>query len=406
MRTILVANNRDILREIKSLRDCLQGSPFPQELNGYCEWVLSFLKEKERMVIDNLHYLSLNVDSILSEVMERTQSVTLNIRILSAKYISPLSRYSKSDNLSIMLLKWLHDQHPQSKDVPFAVSDGNFSIYPSTDIPVIYYLPASSQKSLLHLPLFFHEYGHYLFEFHRKEMIDYIIYMQDGMEELLLQPFQQNDAKFHRERAKAKNIIETWYDWIEEIFCDLVGLTIGGSAFLKTFSMYLRMSGREAFYLSDKELENTTHPVSWIRIKFLVDRARKMNLVKEADLVEKEWKKMAELMNMAPTYHGYYSGSYDNLINEALDSMLEEANPIKYTDFVFCTEGYIHGKSNFIELMIEAWLVQENKHEEYETWEKGILEVFTNNTAENPYPLHGNADFIPKNLNKEMQLNY
>ncbi len=176
------------------------------------------------------------------------------------KYISPLSRCLKSDNLSIKLLKWLHDQHTQSKNVAFAVSDGNFSIYPSTNIPVIYYLPASSQKSLLHLPLFFHEYGHFLFEFHRKEMIDYIISMQDGMEELLLQPFQQNDAKFHREKTKTKNIIETWYDWIEEIFCDLVGLTICGPSFLKTFSLYLRMSGREVFYLSDRELENSTHP--------------------------------------------------------------------------------------------------------------------------------------------------
>src|SRR5687768_1674626 len=98
MRAILEANNKDILREIKSLRDCLKGSGFPPELEGYYQWVLSFLNEKEKMVNDNLYYLSLNVDAILSEVMERTQSVTLNIRILSAKYISPLSRYSKSDN--------------------------------------------------------------------------------------------------------------------------------------------------------------------------------------------------------------------------------------------------------------------------------------------------------------------
>lgn len=376
MRAILEANNKDILREIKSLRNCLKGSGFPPEMDGYYQWILSFLNEKEKMVNDNLYYLSLNVDAILSEVMERTQSITLNIRILSAKYISPLSRYSKSDNISIMLLKWLHDQHPQSKDVPFAVSDGNFSIYPSKEIPVIYYLPSSSQKSLLHLPLFFHEFGHYLFEVHRKEMNDYIISMQDGMEELLLQPYQQNDDRFHRERNKTKNIIETWYDWIEEIFCDLVGLTIAGPAFLKTFSLYLRMSGREAFYLNDKELENSTHPVSWIRIKFLVDRAKKMGFVKEANQIEDEWKKMAQLMNMTPVYHGYYSAAYDTLINEALDSMLEEASPIRYADYVSLNDEFVSGKDNFIQLMAAAWQIQEKNHDLYESWETEIIEAF------------------------------
>lgn len=381
MRAILEANNKDILREIKSLRDCLKGSGFPPELEGYYQWILSFLNEKEKMVSDNLYYLSLNVDAILSEILERTQSVTLNIRILSAKYISPLSRYSKSDNISIMLLKWLHDQHPQSKDVPFAVSDGNFSIYPSKEIPVIYHLPSSSQKSLLHLPLFFHEFGHYLFEVHRKEMNDYIISMQDGMEELLLQPYQQNDDKFHRERKKTKNIIETWYDWIEEIFCDLIGLTIAGPAFLKTFSLYLRMSGREAFYLNDKELENSTHPVSWIRIKFLVDRAKKMGFIKEANQIEDEWKKMAQLMNMTPVYHGYYSAAYDTLINEALDSMLEEASPIRYSDYVSISDEFVPGRDNFIQLMNVSWRIQEKKHDLYEAWETEVIESFADKPA-------------------------
>lgn len=376
MRKILEANNKDILREIKSLRESLMSSPFPRELDGYFKWVLSFLNEKEKTVLDNLYYLSLNVDSILSEVLERTQSVTLNIRILSAKYISPLSRYSKSDNLSIMLLKWLHDQHEQSKDIPFAVSDGNFSIYPSKDIPVIYYLPSSSQKSLLHLPLFFHEYGHYLFEFHRREMNDYIISMQDGMEELLLQPYQQNDDKYHLLKKKTKSIIETWYDWIEEIFCDLVGLTIGGPAFLKTFSLYLRMSGREAFYLSDKELENSTHPVSWIRIKFLVERAKKMGFIKEAAVVEDEWKKMAQLLNMTPVYHGYYSQAYDSLIDEALDSMLEEASPVSYFDYITESQEFTIGKDNFIHLLNIAWKIQEQDHAAFELWEKEIVETF------------------------------
>lgn len=376
MRGILLVNNKDLLREINSLRTSLEAAEFPEELNNYYHWLCVFLNEKEKIVNDNLYYLSLNVDSILSEVMERTQSVTLNIRILSAKYVSPICRYSKTDNLSLLLLKWLHDQHQQSKDIPFAVSDGNFSIYPSTEIPVIYYLPASSQKSLLHLALFFHEYGHYLFEVHRKEMIDLIVTLQDGLEEYLVQPYQQNDIKFHKQRINAKNIIETWYDWIEEIFCDLVGLTIAGPSFLKTFSLYLRMSGREAFYLSDKELENSSHPVSWIRIKFLVERARRMGYLRDADKVEMEWSKMATLMNMTPVYHGYYSPTYDTLINETLDCMLEESSPIKYKDYIKENSDYQFGRDNYLQLMDHAWKLQETNHDTFIEWEKQVLNMF------------------------------
>ncbi len=55
----------------------MRESVFPSELKGYYHWILNFLEEKEKTVIDNLYYLSVNVDSILSEVMNRTQSVTL-----------------------------------------------------------------------------------------------------------------------------------------------------------------------------------------------------------------------------------------------------------------------------------------------------------------------------------------
>ncbi|MFT3703011.1 MAG: hypothetical protein QM802_11610 [Agriterribacter sp.] len=388
MRRVLELNNHDVLREIKCIRESLSKASYATELQGYFEWVLSFLNEKEKAIKDNLYYLSLNVDPILSEVLERSQSVTLNIRVLSAKYISPLSRYSKSDNLSVMLLKWLHDQHPQSKGIPFAVSDGNFSIYPSTQIPVLYYLPSSSQRSILHLPLFFHEFGHYLFEYHRREMVDLIISMQDKMEELLIQPFQQNDSKFQRDRAKAKSIIEAWYDWIEELFCDLVGLTIGGPAFLRTFSLYLRMSGREAFYLNDKELERTTHPVSRIRIKFLVERAKIMGFVNEAMMIESEWQQMASLMKVSQVYHGYYSNSYDSIINETLDNMLEEACPIRFVDFVVSESSYVFGESNYIQLVDEAWKQHEKNYEKYDDWEIEIVDKFRDFSSNNPHVSH------------------
>jgi hypothetical protein len=233
MHDFLLTTNKDLIREIQSVNTSIRHSKYPPELNAYAAWLFEFLKTQSHILDANLYYLSLGEPDILSEVIERTQLVSRNIRILSAKYISPLIRYSKTDYLSIKFVKWLHDQHPQVKDRAFAVSDGQFSIYPSNEIPVIYYLPVSSKQSILHLPLFFHEFGHYLFDFHRREMLDFVVSLQDELEELLVQPFQQNDSKSHAEKLKAKKIIETWFDWIEELFCDAVGLTIGGESFFK-----------------------------------------------------------------------------------------------------------------------------------------------------------------------------
>jgi hypothetical protein len=151
---------------------------------------------------------------------------------------------------------------------------------------------------------------------------------------------------------------------------------------------------------------NTTFPVSWIRIKFLVDQARKMGLIKEADLIEGEWQKMALLMNMTPIYHGYYAASYDNLIDEALDSMLEEANPVKYADYAPLTKDYIPCKDNFIQLMTEAWRIKENNQEEYETWKKKILEAFTNMTSLNSPSISELVDIKSKEFSKELDINY
>jgi hypothetical protein len=372
MRRILESNNKDLQREIAALRNIILNSKFPDELNPYAGWIMNFLAAQEEVIVGNLRYLSMNIGEIWSEVLERTQSITRNLRIISNKFITPISRYHSSDYICICLIKWLHEQHPQSKNVPFAVSDGQFSIYPSVKIPIIYYLPSSSRRSLLHLALFFHEYGHFLFQYHEKEMIDLIRELQDKLEELLSLPFQQNDRRSTAERSRVKKIIETWFDWIEELFCDAVGLVIGGGAFLKTFSLYLRMSGREAFYLTENDLQNSMHPVSFVRIKFLVSRAKQLGLIEEAKQIEVEWNQLSMTMGLQQVYHGYYAPSYDSIITEALDCMLEEASPICFKD----QRSENSAAVNFVHLITEAWDRLSSGESEFESWQDAVLDSY------------------------------
>ncbi len=66
-------------------------------------------------------------------------------------------------------------------------------------------------------------------------------------------------------------------------------------------------------------------------------------------------------MNITPIYHGYYSTTYDGLINEALDSMIEEANPIKFSDFIQPGTPFMSETGNIIHLMAAAWEMQDKK---------------------------------------------
>lgn len=383
MKEVLIANNMDLSRQVNTLLEEIGTRSYHSAILNYRDWIIRFLNTALKRIEDNFYYLEVDDPSILSEILDRTKALTLDLRILNSKYVAPLIRSTDSDDLSLGLLKWLHDQHQQSQEHPFAISDGEFAIAPSLTIPIIYYLPASSKISLLHLPLFFHEFGHFLFNKHRPEMSALIAQMQLELEELLTDPFQQNDDRSHAEKERKKNIVETWFDWMEELFCDLVGLTIGGAAFLYTFSLYLRMDGRSAFYLREQELQGSSHPIPDIRIKFLIHYARQMGLEKEASQVETQWSDMAELLNIGkPIYHGYYATGYNVIINQALQDMLTEAAPISFADFIPKSADEKEGRfQNFIHLLNAAWKVHMQNPAAYTDWQKNVLNKYRLNVS-------------------------
>jgi hypothetical protein len=221
---------------------------------------------------------------------------------------------------------------------------------------MIYYLPTSSQLNLLHFPLFFHEFGHFLYAAHQQEVEDLIKEFQSKIKDKIVIVNEENTKKNEKQREKNIEIIETWFHWMQEFFCDAVGLYIGGKSYLHTFSLYIRTSGNASFYLSEEYLKGSSHPVSWLRIKFLAHRAKTLGLEKEAIELEYLWKEIAKMLNIAKeTYHGYYEDSFFESINECLDDMIEETQPICFQDYIKNTDNPSSEKMNFIELVNWAW---------------------------------------------------
>ncbi len=312
MKHALEQNIQDIERECEIIKEALKKAVFPTELIPFYDWVIAII---DTIIKDNEssnYYLKLNRQRLFSTIYSNTQRNVNNLRILGATYIPILQRHHKDDKICLVLLGWLHKQHKVSQERPFGISSGSFSIFPNVQNPVIYYLPASSQGNLLHFPLFFHEFGHFLYAAHRQEVEDLIREFQTRISETIAIVNEENTPKNEKIREKNNAIIETWFSWMQEFFCDAVGLHIGGKSYLHIFSLYLRTSGNSSFYVNEENLKLSTHPVSWLRIKFLVQRAKVLGLEKEASDLEKLWQEMAKVLNIKEKYHGYFDEDFFN----------------------------------------------------------------------------------------------
>lgn len=69
-------------------------------------------------------------------------------------------------------------------------------------------------------------------------MDDLVRDLQQSIARMLEPAARRNDAQARREQQRRKQIVERWYDWAQEFFCDAVGLLMGGPAFALSFSFY------------------------------------------------------------------------------------------------------------------------------------------------------------------------
>lgn len=376
LRDILRQNNLDLLREIKTLLNTLayQKKLIPIELKHYYNWTLNYGKNIHNEVQQNLQYLELKQDIILTDILSRTQNITREFRRFNQLLTRPILRVRSEDRLCLKILQWLHLSHPQTKNTPLAVIDGEFASYPS--FPAIYLIPLSIQQGLLYLPILFHEFGHILYVYHRSEMDDLVESLQEEIADLIEPSSQRNDLYAQKESLRRRLIVETWYEWTQEIFCDAVGLMIGGPAFLNAFSMYLQMSGRGAYHINLVDLECQTHPVTWLRIKLLTNRIKQMGDNLNAEKFEKTWHIIAATMGIQEDYYGYYEPDFWPIIQQTIDDMLIETEPYNFSEKEMNLRDQNTMFISPIHLLNQAWYEFHRNPEAYPRWEKSAINKF------------------------------
>ncbi len=364
------------MREVDQLETVLRGGEdqLPSELRPYYEAVLELQAELRQQVTQNLEYLDAGPDTILPELLSNTQATTRSFALHNHIFVRPVLRAKPSDRLCLKMLGWLHSVHPQTEDIPVSLSDDEAGVIPLD--PAIYFMPCSVQYGLLYLPLFFHELGHILYALHRGQMDDLVRDLQRRLGELLTPSVQRDDEHQREEERQRGAIAETWYEWAQEVFCDAVGYSIGGTAFACALSMYLRMRGPDQYRVPPHQLAGRSHPVGWLRVRILADRARRMGREEEAHLLEDAWNQIGASMNIAEDYYGFYDDSFLDPIQDAIDEMLVEASPRAFREEEVAPAAAEASPVSPVHLLNLAWSEFLDNPDGYRRWEESLVNDF------------------------------
>lgn len=368
MQRLLEERNRTLLRHAGILIQALDAAAIPVELMPYRAHVRQLCQQLGERVQANLRDLRLGGDLLVEDVRSNTQLATRTAQLLSARFLSPVARAAETDRLSLRTITWLHAQHPVTAHLPAAFDDGDTGVWPFIHIVPIYFLPCVEQRGLLFQPLLFHELGHLLYACHKQEMDTLVGELQRAIDQQLVPASQRNDRHDAAETRRRQAIVNRWYTWAQELFCDAVGLRVGGPCFLHAFSTYLNSLAHGDFYQPPGDLERNTHPVSWLRMRFLTVRADAMGFSALALQTEAEWTMVARALGVSEDYDGFYDDRLQNIISQRVDDMLTEASPYHFTADDALAHTWTPGDSP-VRVMNCAWHRFRDDPDGYPDWE-------------------------------------
>lgn len=327
IRPLLGAHCDFLHNELSELTLSIETAAVPKEVEVWlmsyrkallvrCELYQSNVRKAERLLEKNREDLLEDVFSILGVIDLRT-------RQLSEYLLPPLLRSNTTDWLGLKFLTWLHQEHPNTQKFPLAISDGPPSIFPFLQIAPLYYFPYRAQRGLLLLPLLLHEFGHLLVSESEEELRDEITDLQQQIARHLTPASRRNDQQNSRQSEVRRSVENVYYWWAVEFFCDAVGLTLGGPAFLFAFSDYLDSWKKTSFNLPSESMAASKHPVTWMRVHQLVRRSKLLGWHESATLIEDRWKIMADALGATGDHSGFYDSKVEGMIASKIDDMLE-----------------------------------------------------------------------------------
>jgi hypothetical protein len=374
VRNVLIARNQDLADNLARIGPIISANPQFPELEPYVQKLREYLADTSRIVRENLDYLALGEDSILEDIRSNTAQALQLVRFLSRRLLTPVVRARPTDRLCLKTISWLHGSHPSTRGVPAVFVDGDCGVWPMGGrFPPIYSFPTDEQQGLLFQALYFHEFGHLLYVFHKPELDELVRDLQAEVDDLLTPASIRNDRFAERQIEVRRTVVYTWYKWAQELFCDAIGLVLGGPAFLYALSSYCGMLEEGDFYRDVGDLRWSDHPVTSLRIRTLSEHARILGLHNAADQVSTEWERLAEAIEVPQDYHGFFDPRLLPAIRRTLGDMLTEVGPRAFTSDEAAAHTPITSETTPVALVNSAWQRRLTSARDYGDWETNAI---------------------------------
>ena len=335
----------------------------------YFRFACHDLDQIERAIQENIAFV-VYADSIQQELLSRTSAVSQKFYLFN-RVAAHIFRSLPEDELCLKFIRWMHDEHNETKGIPFAFSNDEFSIL--TVAPPIYFVPTTTQHGLLYLPLLLHEFGHLLYRLHDAEMQDLTNELQEEIRRLLEPAVDSDDLYATAEARKRGQIAERWFEWTKEFFCDAVGLRMGGPAFLHAVSKFTKWLGRDEFSLSEPKLRTSEHPITFLRIRMLERQAANLGYGKLGTDVMEDWQESLSALGVTEEYYGYFEPKFGDLLLKTIDDMLCETSPPEFRAEVKQVNEEWNSPAELLNL---AWNQFFNNPEGFDRWEKQEVSRF------------------------------
>lgn len=267
IRDRLQQRNQELLHDTKVMIRAVIDAKLPDGLRPYRAQLLTVCSKLQNGIEQNLRYLQIGQADILDDVLSNTQYLKRHCDLLSTSLITPLLRATGTDPTALAIIAWQHQAHTQAAHLPAAFCDGDWAIWPLVEMAMpLYYIPSIHQRGLRFLALLFHEFGHLLYRCHKQELDDLVAELQEYVADMLRPLSHRNDRYAKNQAHQRQAIVETWYAWAQELFCDAVGFTIGGPCYIHAFSQYVNMLHADDFAQQPDDMVASSHPVTWLRI--------------------------------------------------------------------------------------------------------------------------------------------
>jgi hypothetical protein len=143
-------------------------------------------------------------------------------------------------------------------------------------------------------------------------------------------------------------------------------------SFLRSISRHFHAISRDEYALERDVLLRRKHPLTWLRIQLLCNRARVMGHEEAADRVVEQWQSTARELGIDAEYHGTWDEALRGDFNKMLDDMLVQASLPTATDEDSCRSA----PETVLGLFHAAWAAHDRAPDSYEDWERRAVRRF------------------------------